>query len=98
MSYDYEVLENDESSTEEYAVAMQRAVNGGVAWKFQGSVGRSMMAAIEAGLVMLGTERATDYYGNVIGSRFDVVEGTKGSRQYVVAARGEEWAKMLESV
>lgn len=98
MSYDYEVLENDESSTEEYAVAMQRAVNGGAAWKFQGSVGRSMMAAIEAGLVMLGTERATDYYGNVIGSRFDVVEGTKGSRQYVVAARGEEWAKMLESV
>lgn len=98
MTYDYEVLENAESTTEEYAVAMQRAVNGGVAWKFQGSVGRSMMAAIESGLVMLGTSAATDYYGTRIPSRTEVQEGTKGSRQFVVNLRGEEWAVMLEAV
>jgi hypothetical protein len=38
------------------------------------------------------------YYGNRIPSRNEVKEGTKGSRGYVVAAMGEDWAKMLEGV
>lgn len=98
MTYDYEVLEGDDPDPTEYALAMQRAINDGSSWCFQGSVGRSMMDAIEAGLCMLGTAPSRDYYGNYIPSRTEVQEGTKGSRQYVASARGEEWAQMVETV
>lgn len=65
-------------------------------WSLQGSYGRAMMQAIEAGTCMLGHEPAQDYWGNRIPSRTEVEAGTKGSREFVVAARGEDWAVMLE--
>lgn len=95
--HDINVLEGDEDSDEmEQAMSLQRAINSGFAWSFQGSYGRTMMAAIEAGRCMLGTSPARDYYGNYIPSRSQVQEGTKGSRQFVVDRMGEEWAVMLE--
>lgn len=88
--------EDDEASFEDATLALQRAINSGM-WSLQGSYGRAMMDAIEAGQCMLGPNPARDYWGNRIPSRTEVVEGTKGSREYVVAARGEEWALMLEA-
>ena len=73
---------------------MQRAINGG-AWGLQGSYGRAMMDAISAGLCMLGRDQARDYYGNTIPSRDDVKAGTKGSYQFVVDERGQEWADLM---
>lgn len=61
---------------------IQQLINSGMAWRLEGSFGRTAMAYIEAGLAILGPERVTDYYGNTVGSRFDVVRGTKGSIQY----------------
>ena len=91
-------IEADNDCSElDYFKSIQRAINGGM-WGLQGSYGRTMMAAIESGHCMLGTSRARDYYGNTIPSRDDVVEGTKGSRQYVAAANGEEWAAAMEAV
>lgn len=93
---DVEVLEGGDASPEDYAVSLQRAINSGAAWSFQGSYGRSMMGAIEAGDCMLGERPAHDYYGHRIPARSEVQEGSKGSRAFVVARHDEAWAVMLE--
>lgn len=80
-----------------YYANMQQLINGGSAWSFQGSYGRSMMDAITAGRCMLGENPARDYYGNRIPSRYEVKEGTKGSRSYVVDVMGEDWAEHMEA-
>ena len=87
--------ENDEIDGVE---ALQRAINSGMAWSFQGCYGRAMMAAIDDGLCMLGTQPARDYWGNRIPSRTEVKPGAKGSREYVVAHQGEAHAKRMEGV
>lgn len=91
-------LETGEGSDDEQFTAMQRVINDGAGWKMQGSMGRSMMAAIEGGWCMLGKGVFTDYYGNRIPSRYIVQEGTKGSRSFVAEHAGEEWAAKMEAL
>jgi hypothetical protein len=86
--------EADDEMTE--ALALQRMIDAGQ-WGFEGSVGRAMMAAIEAGACMLGERPARDYWGNRIPSRHEVKAGTKGSRDYVAERMGECWAAALEA-
>jgi hypothetical protein len=94
---DINTIECDEEATmEEYYLAMQRTINGGM-WGLQGSYGRAMMDAISAGLCMLGRSDARDYYGNHIPSRDQVQAGTKGSYDFVAAERGQDWADMMEA-
>lgn len=93
--HDIEVIEDGSETELEYYEAIQKAINDGVAWKFQGSYGRTMMDAIRSGYCMLGHSRSSDYYGNVIPSRDDVQEGTKGSYEYVIQMQGQEWADMM---
>ena len=95
---DIDNIEGDEASPLEYFKSIQRAINSGSAWSLQGSYGRSMMDAINAGSCMLGESRARDYYGSRIPSRSDVEAGTKGSREFVVKNSGEDWAKAMEEV
>ncbi len=90
------VLEQGGSEDEE-AVSMQKAINSGM-WSLQGSYGRSMMAAIEAGRAMLGKPGARDAYGNYIPCRAAVKAGTKGSYDYVAEAMGVEYADQMEAV
>lgn len=81
----------EESETiEERAAAIQPMIDTGAIWHLEGSAGREAMALIESGHCVLGPERTTDYYGNVIGSRFDVVDGTKGSASYARELTGLE--------
>lgn len=87
-----EMVENDS----DYYACLQRQINSGVIWRMEGAMGRGAMAAIEVGKVMLGEQRRKDYWGSLVPSRDDVKSGTKGSRAFVVAQEGEEWAKMLE--
>lgn len=95
--HDIDVIESDEeTSAEEYYLAIQRAINSGTAWSFQGSYGRAMMQAIEAGACMLGKQPARDYYGNRIPSRTEVKEGTKGSYEYCANNYGPDWADMMK--
>jgi hypothetical protein len=77
--------------------ALQRIINAGQ-WGLQGSFGRTMMAAIDAGNCMLGKEAARDYYGNAIPSRTDVKQGTKGSFDYVAERSGVEHAEAMDSL
>ena len=87
---------NTEADPRTYYEAIQRAINGGEAWKFQGSYGRAMMAAIEAGYCMLGRRAFIDFFGNAIPSRSDVAPGSKGSCDYVIAHQGEDWAAHMD--
>jgi hypothetical protein len=92
---DIDTIEGETFCTmEEYYLAIQKTINSGL-WSMQGSYGRTMMDAISAGLCMLGQNQARDYYGNTIPSRDDVKPGTKGSYQFVVDERGEEWANLM---
>ena len=95
---DVELIENYGSARGEtiaYVEGLQRAVNDGTAWKLQGSIGRTLMDAINAGVVLLGRGSSRDYYGNVIPSRWDVEPGTKGSFEYVAERNGEGYAHSL---
>jgi hypothetical protein len=95
---DINTIESDEDATEEeYFLSIQRAINSG-AWSLQGSYGRAMMDAINAGRCVLGKARARDYWGNTIPSRDDVKQGTKGSYDFVADAMGAEWADMMAEV
>ena len=91
-------IEGDAPSPVEYFKSIQRAINSGSAWSLQGSYGRSMMEAIKDGRCMLGLKDCRDYYGSHIPSRTQVEGGTKGSRAFVVANYGEDWAQLMEEV
>lgn len=90
------ILENPDLDNEiEYYTELQKAINSGSAWSLQGSYGRAMMAAIEAGYCMLGRQPARDYWGSRIPSRDEVKAGTKGSPEYVARRFGDEWADLM---
>ena len=92
---DINIIEGeDETSEVEYYSAIQKAINTGM-WGLQGSYGRTMMEAISAGYCLLGRNDARDYYGNHIPSRDQVQAGTKGSYDFVVAERGQDWADLM---
>lgn len=88
--------EVDDWAEEGYFSAIQRAINSLSAWRLQGSVGRTMMAAITGGYCMLGENSTSDAWGNRIPSRTEVKDGTKGSRSYVAERMGEDWAHMMD--
>lgn len=89
---DIETLECDEeASVEDEARALQHAINEGC-WGMQGSYGRSMMGALEAGYCILGTTGKHDYYGSYIPSRTEVKRGTKGSIGYARKMQPDFWA------
>lgn len=59
--------------------SIQKRIDDGSIWKFEGSIGRSAMNLLEQGVCILPTERTNDYYGNTIPSRYDIKSNTKGS-------------------
>jgi hypothetical protein len=64
----------------EYGVAhMQEAINTGMAWKMEGSMGRYAMELLRSGACMLPKKAVRDTYGNKVPSRDEVVSGTLGS-------------------
>ena len=58
---------------------MQDMINSGNAWKMEGSYGRAAMSHLDSGACMLPKERKSDFYGNLVPSRDDLKEGTKGT-------------------
>lgn len=90
-------IECDDVEELDYFVSIQRAINSGM-WGLQGSYGRAMMEAINAGYCMLGKNSARDYYGNYIPSRDEVKPGTKGSYEFVADQNGVEWADDMAAV
>jgi hypothetical protein len=95
--YDIDNIELNECEEDEYYRSLQRAINDGL-WAMQGSYGRAMMDAIDSGYCLLGKKSFTDYYGNIIPSRFQVVSHSKGGIAYVKKAMGNDWYKMMEEL
>jgi hypothetical protein len=93
--HDIDLIEDGAETELEFYETIQRAINEGTAWKFQGSYGRTMMDAIRSGYCLLGRHSSRDYYGNHIPSRDEVQAGTKGSYDYVVHMQGQEWADTM---
>ena len=77
---------------------LQLLINSGMAWKLEGTVGRGCMAAIKSGACMLGLESHTDFYGNRVPSRHEIMPGYMGTREFVVIINGEDHAASLELV
>lgn len=91
-------IEGDDPDPLDFAKSMQRAINSGMAWRLQGSYGRSAMAALEEGVCMLGRQEQRDAYGHIVPSRDQVKAGTKGSYELVAARYGEEYANTLRDL
>lgn len=68
----------------------QDLIETGNAWMLEGHVGRECMRAIDDGRAVLGRTRHTDYWGNRIPARTDVVPGTVGSQLFAHNLRGHE--------
>lgn len=75
---------------------VQQLINSLTAWKLEGSVGRQMMAYIEAGYCALAPEDTFDAYGNHIPSRTQVAAGSKGSLEYVEAHTSADHRHFIE--
>lgn len=59
--------------------SIQKRIDDGSIWKFEGSMGREAMRLLEMGVCMLPKESTSDYYGNTIPSRDVLKNGTKGT-------------------
>ena len=81
MTDDYRTLTEDGVTIEVHA-EVQDLIESGMAWRLEGHVGRTCMAAIENGDAVLGDTSHRDYWGNYVPSRHEVEPGTKGSVEY----------------
>ena len=70
---------DEDQTEEEFINNYQELIDTGMAWKLEGSVGRTAMDLIEQGLCTLGEEGHRDYWGNYVPSKHEVQPGTKGS-------------------
>ena len=86
----YDVMEEMLTDDIEVAKGVQKMINEGKAWCFEGSYGREMARYIDAGYCLLGRKSFYDYYGNKIPSRYEVKEGSEGSYQYVKKLWGKK--------
>lgn len=87
--------EDEEATVYEEALAIQRAINTGMAWRLQGSYGRAAMEFLESGLCVLPCNGHRDYYGNIVPPRHVLEPGTKGTEELVVENQGQEWLDQL---
>lgn len=63
-----EIMEDEE------VAELQGWVDTGTAWLLEGSVGRSAMDLLRAGVLVLPLSRHRDYWGNVVPSALDVAD------------------------
>lgn len=76
---------DEDQTEEEFIDNYQELIDTGMAWKLEGTVGRTAMDLIEQGLCTLGEQGHHDYWGNYVPSRHEVQPGTKGSVEYCQA-------------
>lgn len=58
---------------------MQELIENGLAWHFEGSVGREAMSFLKCGACFLPTTPFKDYYGNEVPSRESLKPGSTGT-------------------
>jgi hypothetical protein len=85
----------EDVSEEEHILSIQRRINDGSIWLFEGSAGREAMALLEAGYCMLPKHATRDYWGNYLPARDELKPGTKGTWQNVERRMGRSWAQRM---
>jgi hypothetical protein len=85
----------EDAPWDEHVKAVQRRINDGSIWHFEGRAGREAMDLIEAGYCMLPKTAYKDYWGNTVPSRAWLEPGTKGTWGYVAARMGRSWAQRM---
>jgi hypothetical protein len=85
----------EDVTQEEHILAMQRRINDGTIWQFEGSAGREAMRLLEDGYCMLPKVARRDYYGNTIPARTMLKPGSKGTWQLVEQTMGRSWAARM---
>lgn len=58
---------------------LQRMIDQGSVWHFEGSMGRSAMDALERGVCFLPDKECFDFWGKRIPPRTELQPGTKGT-------------------
>lgn len=92
-------LVTGEAEASEAWATMQKLINDGTAWRLEGSFGRSAMDAVESGHCLFSAQSGiTDYWGNRLPSRDEVVSGSAGSLAYVRETMGDEWASRMAAL
>ena len=84
LAFDFAAYESGKLNAEQTLEFFQELIDSGRVWKLQGHYGRVAMSLIKSGKCMLGSESHTDYFGNHVPSRDEVVPGTPGSTEYVL--------------
>jgi len=87
-------VKKDEDDDEEHHKHVQRMIDDGSIWHFEGAAGRHAMDLMRAGKVILGSEARKDYWGNRVPAHHEVKPGTLGSKEY--AARMRDKAEKAE--
>lgn len=98
MDDDLEFYSNDIESRLQSSKELQRLINSGAVWKFEGSYGRAASDALSNGDCVLGKTGVRDYYGNYVPSRYEVKAGTKGSVALARANYGDRYARSIARV
>lgn len=63
--------------------AYQKAIDSGIAFKLEGSWGRTTMDYLKSGLLLLPEKSFTDYWGNVIPAYTELQAGMFGTPEFV---------------
>jgi hypothetical protein len=58
---------------------MQNIIDTGAVWLMEGSMGREAMHLLEVGACFLPNKQRRGYYGNIIPSRSELQNGSKGT-------------------
>lgn len=74
--------DEDVAPFEDRVAIYQAWIDSGTAWRLEGSVGREAFRLIDEGYCVLGPERVTDYWGNVVPAHTDIEDGYPGSLSY----------------
>ena len=82
----------------QHYLKLQRAINNGSIWLFEGSAGRAAVDAIANGECILGRDGHRDYWGNYVPSRTDVKSGTKGSVLFARNIQGDSYTRSIQRV
>lgn len=66
-------------SPDQHLQKMQEMINSATIWRFEGSMGRAAMDALESGACYLPRNTTNDYWGNRLPARQTLAVGSKGT-------------------
>jgi hypothetical protein len=91
-----EIKKFDDEDEEKHHKHMQRMIDDGSVWHFEGAMGRHAMDLMRRGKVILGPKSHKDFYGNHVPAHHEVKPGTLGSKEYQKKMQDQDMDKALK--